>query len=86
MKKQRYKLLFEKSTLSIPLSNAYWISPYGKIIDVVTNHMAEIIKNPKPFGLTLSGLKTLFKKYKEPFGSEGNAREKLFLDLFKATI
>jgi hypothetical protein len=60
---------------------AYWISPTGKAINVGTNHVTAIIKNPKTFGMTSDHVKAIFDKFNEPIGQEGKAREELILEL-----
>jgi hypothetical protein len=62
---------------------AYWISPSGKIIDVATNHIDVVIKNPQAFGLTDEKIKETYEKYGEEMGREGQAREELILWLVK---
>lgn len=62
---------------------AYWISPSGKIIDVGTNHIDVVIKNPKIFGLTDEKIKTIYDKHGEQMGAEGQAREELIIWLVK---
>lgn len=79
---KRYKSIKEKA---FPKEEAYWISPSGKILPLtnMSNHISEIIKNPKAFGYTSEQLKDIFTKEGEKFGVEGKAREKIILDLFK---
>lgn len=66
------------------MSNAQWISPRGKIIDVGTNHIAMIIKHPNKFGYTKQNIEKFYKKYKEPIGLEGKAREEIIKDVVKS--
>lgn len=68
------------------IHQAYWISPTGSIIPVegtADRHIHVVIQNPEKFGYTLDEIKTLHKKYKEPLGSEGKAREEIMVDLIK---
>jgi len=62
---------------------AYWISPSGKVIDVGTNHIDVVIKNPQVFGLTPEKIKDAYEKHGEAMGSEGQAREELIIWLVK---
>lgn len=62
---------------------AYWISPSGKVVDVGTNHIDVVIKNPSVFGLTDEKIKETYLKYGEKMGSEGQAREELIIWLVK---
>lgn len=67
------------------MSDAYWISPRGQVLAVDDRHINSIIQNPKQFGLTTDYLKSVYKKYKEPFSGyrEGKAREEIMLSLIK---
>jgi hypothetical protein len=61
---------------------AYWIDPYGTVIPLTEDrHIHEIILHPDKFGLTKKEIEAVYKKYKEPVGTEGNAREKIMGDL-----
>jgi len=59
---------------------AYWIDKKGKFTESKDNHIIYIIANPKVFGFTLEQLKETYKKYDEPFGSEGKARREIIDD------
>lgn len=74
---------YENYIKEISSTVAYWISPSGKIIDVGTNHIDVVIKNPKIFGLTDEKIKATYEKYGESMGSEGQAREELIIGLVK---
>ena len=65
------------------MSNAYWISPRGQIIDVPTRHITNVLENPKQFGLDKPYIVNLYKKHKEPMGLEGKAREEIMILLMK---
>jgi len=60
---------------------AYWISRYGDVIEVGTNHIDTVIKNPKKFGYTSEDIQKIYDKYGEALGREGKAREEIILDL-----
>ena len=60
---------------------AYWVSPTGKALNVGTNHIDAVIKNPKAFGLTSEYINNLYKSKGEVLGQEGNAREEIIIDL-----
>lgn len=62
---------------------AYWISPSNQIIDVPTNHIDIVIKNPETFGLTLADIQSVYESHGEEIGTEGKAREEIILDLVK---
>ena len=66
-----------KSYLLEANSQAYWISPYGELLEVGTNHIQLIINNPKVFGYTKDQIKQIYDKYNEPMGVEGKAREEI---------
>lgn len=62
-------------------SDAYWISPGGKILPVDQRHITEIVTNADKFGLSREEIENVFKKFDEPVGSEANAREAIILEL-----
>ena len=64
--------------------SAYWISPRGELIEVGSNHIDVVIKNPAKFGYRLSDIKKIFAKYNETLHSEGDAREKIITDIIKS--
>lgn len=70
-----------KSYLQEANSQAYWISPYGQVVEVGTNHINLIIANPKKFGYTKEKIKEVYDKYGEPLGVEGKAREEIISDV-----
>jgi len=79
------KLNYKKTTISqdiqIEVSNAYWISPVGKIFSVHGLHINEVFNNPPAFGLTDKELKLVYKKYNEPLEIEGKARNEIIKNL-----
>jgi hypothetical protein len=72
---------FDNYLKEIVGSVAYWISPRGEVLEVGTNHIAVVIKNPKSFGLTTEKIKEVYDRHGEPMGMEGNAREEIILNL-----
>jgi len=65
-------------------TDAYWISPRGKLVSVGINHIDTIIKNPKKFGYSTPKIEKIYKKHKEKMGVEGDAREEIILDVVKS--
>jgi len=61
--------------------NAYFVSPFGKVVPTGTNHIGAVIKNPQKFGLTRDEVVRTFEKYGERLGQEGKAREEIIRDL-----
>lgn len=61
----------------------YWISPGGASFPVSQNHILTVIEAPEKFNMTREAIEAVYARHKEPFGSEGNAREELILDLVK---
>lgn len=65
------------------MSNAYFISPRGKIIPVLHGtHIRQIESEPRTFGLTETYLSKTRRKYDEPRGFEGKARYEIISGLF----
>lgn len=62
---------------------AYWISPRGEVLPVMTNHIDIVIKHPEKFGLTLRKIQDTYDKHGERMGMEGKAREEIIIDLLK---
>ncbi len=63
----------KKSTVTV----AFWISPDGELIGSLETHIQQILQNAEKFGLKLQDLRDIFKKYNEPVGHEGEAREEI---------
>jgi len=61
---------------------AYWISPKGKIIDVQSKHIAEVIRYPEKFGLNREAIDFIYDTYNERIGQEGKARYQIMMLLF----
>ena len=55
--------------------NGYWAK--GSKVYEVSIHIEYIIQNPEKFGTTKEKLKAEYKKFKEPFGFEGKARNEI---------
>ncbi len=72
----KYKIFLSEST-----TLAYWISNLGEVVEVGTNHINMVIKNPKKFGYTTDQIKDVYDKYDERMGQEGKAREEIILNL-----
>lgn len=62
---------------------AFFITPEGEVITVQTSHIAEIIKDPGRFGLSLDQVYAEYRQYGELVGTEGKAREKIISALIK---
>ena len=62
---------------------AYWISPRGEVVEVTTNHIDVVIKNPAKFGLKIDQIQAVYDKFDEPLGQEGKAREEIIVALVK---
>ena len=62
---------------------AFWISPRGKVIPVVTSHIATVIEAPTTFKTAASKIEAVFAKHDEPIGHEGYSREEILVDLLK---
>ena len=65
------------------MNAAFWINPTGKIHRVGKNHISDVIKYPRKFGLSQSEIRKVFDKHNEPYGHEGHAREEILKNLFK---
>tara|TARA_Y100001951_G_scaffold24094_1_gene18637 strand:- start:1159 stop:1686 length:528 start_codon:yes stop_codon:yes gene_type:complete len=65
------------------MNAAFWINPTGKIHRVGINHISDVIKYPKKFGLSQSEIRKVFDKHNELYGHEGRAREEILKNLFK---
>lgn len=58
------------------LDTAYWINPYGEILEMKTSkHITEIVQQPEKFGLTQEYINRKYAEFNEPVGFEGKARE-----------
>ena len=66
------------------LSKAYWVNPKGKILDVKSNHIAQIIADPKTFGITRAWIDEIYANHNEKIGTEGEAREEIILKVLES--
>ena len=66
-------------------SQAFWISPSGKIIDVPQFHISTVMDDPEKFNTSKEELQQIFAKYNEPYSPfvEGFAREEIMVQLIK---
>ncbi len=62
----------------------YYIAPSGDIIELDTSHIDLIIKHPEKFLMTKREVEDTYKKYNEPLGTEGKAREEILSKLLKS--
>jgi len=76
---RKYRISMNESMASTKA--AYFISPYGDIIQTDTSHIATIIKNPSKFGYTKEQIQSIYDKYNEKLNVEGKAREEILKDL-----
>lgn len=66
------------------MTEAYFISPRGYVIPVLNGtHIAEVIQNPKVFGLTSESIADAYKRHDETLGHEGFARDEILTELLK---
>lgn len=74
--KMKFKNYLNEST-----SEAFFVTPYGKVINIQTTHIDSIIKNPKVYGYTIEKIKEIYNKYNEKLGVEGKARDEIIKSL-----
>ncbi len=65
------------------MTAAFWISPLGEILPVVTSHIAAVIEDPATFRMTLGQIEEVYSRHREPVGLEGHAREEILRGLLK---
>jgi hypothetical protein len=63
------------------ISVAFFLSPDGHVVHVPQNHISTVIADPERFGLTPAEIETVYKKYGERVGVEGEARKELLLKI-----
>ena len=56
------------------MPKAFFISPGGEIVPVPINHISKVITSPELFNLTKEEIEAAYKKFNEPLGLEGKAR------------
>jgi hypothetical protein len=57
-------------------NKAFWFKN-GNLLEVDENHIKEVIENPELFGITKEEIEEIYRKYNEPIGLEGKAREEI---------
>jgi len=63
--------------------SAFWVKN-DEIIDLgYSRHINAVIDKPDRFGITKEKIKAIYKKYKEPLYSEGDAREEIVKEVSK---
>ena len=65
------------------LYEAYWVSPTGEAIGVGVTHIEKVIEDPSMFGVTIEYVREVYKKFDDPLGFEGLAREEIMMGLMK---
>ena len=60
---------------------AFWISPEGTVYPVTDGHIASVIADPGLFGVTAEYIEGVYRAYKDPFGREGMAWERILKEL-----
>jgi hypothetical protein len=63
------------------MTPAYWISPKGELIKVVESHIMTVITYASKFGCDEKQIRETYHRYKEKYGTEGKAREKIICEL-----
>lgn len=64
-------------------TGAFWISPRREVFEPRGSHIADVIAHPEKFGTTRARVEAAYKKYHEPLGLEGAAREEIIIELVK---
>lgn len=63
------------------VGNAFWINPYGEILDIGgAKHINSIIQSPEKFGFSKEEIQQMHQTHNEPVGIEGKAREEMIKD------
>jgi hypothetical protein len=65
------------------MANAWWVKRGQKYIDVDTKHINTVLEHPESFGLTRESILDIYNEFGEKPGQEGDAREKIILELVK---
>jgi hypothetical protein len=63
-------------------SQKYWISPDGELVVVDRCHVVSVIDQPARFNLTREAVEAEYRRFGEPLGLEGKAREAILVKLF----
>jgi len=61
------------------IGSGWWLILRGQVVRAVPNHIGVVCECPEVFGVDPDELRDLFKRYNEPIGSEGRAREIVIL-------
>lgn len=61
----------------------FFISPDGVLLSIETTHIKTVISHPDKFGMTRAGIENIYRKYREPLGLEGYAREEILSVLIR---
>jgi len=62
------------------MAKAFWMDEDGGVIDVVQNHITEVINNPARFGFTREVIVSAYDRHHESLYTEGAARHELMDD------
>lgn len=73
----------EYLTEASSIRSAFFISPYGDIIEAKISHIDTVIQNPEKFGLTKEYIQQAYSKHNEKVGQEGKAREEILQKLME---
>jgi hypothetical protein len=65
------------------VTQAYFICPDGKLINVISSHIDTVIKGPEAFGCTGEEINSVYERFGEPIGLEGKAREVILKHLIQ---
>ena len=65
------------------MKSGFFISPDGVLFPVETTHIKAVISHPDKFGMTRVAIKGIYRKYHEPLGLEGYAREEILSALIR---
>jgi len=63
------------------ISSGWWLILRGQVVRAVPSHIAVVCEHPEVFGVDPDELRELFKRCKEPMGSEGIARQIVILKI-----
>lgn len=65
------------------MKEGFFISPDGMLLSVEMTHIKAVINYPVKFGMTRAKIEDIYRKYDEPLGLEGNAREEILSTLIR---
>lgn len=81
--------LFERKLEVKPMplpggQKAFWIEPSGKVVDIGdTNHINFLTVNNTAFKISDKEIEDIHRKYHEPIGVEGKARDEIIINSLK---